>query len=109
HFAEEIKVVEHPVDLSATFTMGLALCFDAFDILGLDVFLVEFSADFPSTYVVGSQLLAFVVAVVGVDPSGDGSVKRRALSVRRGHHFRVVWNCRERRASSRGDSVVESR
>ena len=49
--------------------MGLAFRFGVLDLIGLDVFLVNLSTDLPAADVVGAELLAFVVAVVGVDPA----------------------------------------
>ena len=53
--------------------MGFARDSDLLEVFGFDVFPVDFLSDFPSSDVIGSELLAFVVSVIGGDPAALGS------------------------------------
>jgi len=98
-------VVKPPDDRFLSFAMGLAFGFDFLDVLGLDVLLVDFAVEFPAADVVGSEFLAVVVAVEGVDPPAFwGGVGGMRLAVG-SHGFCFTQRRRGRKGSQRPGSV----
>ncbi len=76
HSTEEPEVVEQGVDsfccgssFGSFLAIGETLGAHALDVLWLDVFAVDLVSRFPAADIVRSELLAFVVAVEGVDPA----------------------------------------
>ena len=76
HVGDEVEVGGLAVEKKACFpesllheAMRVALGSDAFDILGLDVLLVNSAVFFPATDEVGAEFLAVVGSVEGVDPA----------------------------------------
>ena len=78
HAPLEFEVIDERSALSAAglhrdppIPVGLARGANLLDIFRLDVSLADFAVLFPAADVVGAELLAVVVAVVGVEPTAE--------------------------------------